>query len=130
MREATSAGLAQSPCMTGSSVAAVGAVQSSPGWASSEDMGLLTLGSCSLSCRADESVQADPYFGLKYIGVGRGGTLELHGQKKLSWTFLNKTLRPGGMEEGGYFFERSWGHRGVIVHVIDPKTATVIHSDR
>uniref|UniRef100_A0A8I3MRT3 hyaluronoglucosaminidase n=1 Tax=Canis lupus familiaris TaxID=9615 RepID=A0A8I3MRT3_CANLF len=80
--------------------------------------------------RADESVQADPYFGLKYIGVGRGGTLELHGQKKLSWTFLNKTLRPGGMEEGGYFFERSWGHRGVIVHVIDPKTATVIHSDR
>ncbi|XP_044086275.1 cell migration-inducing and hyaluronan-binding protein isoform X1 [Neovison vison] len=80
--------------------------------------------------RADEGVQPDPYFGLKYIGVGPGGTLELHGQKKLSWTFLNKTLRPGGMEEGGYFFERSWGHRGVIVHVIDPKSATVVHSDR
>ncbi|XP_073738279.1 cell migration-inducing and hyaluronan-binding protein isoform X3 [Callorhinus ursinus] len=80
--------------------------------------------------RADEGVQPDPYFGLKYIGVGPGGTLELHGQKKLSWTFLNKTLHPGGMEEGGYFFERSWGHRGVIVHVIDPKSATVIHSDR
>uniref|UniRef100_A0A8C8YL30 hyaluronoglucosaminidase n=1 Tax=Prolemur simus TaxID=1328070 RepID=A0A8C8YL30_PROSS len=80
--------------------------------------------------RADEGVQPDPYFGLKYIGVGRGGTLELHGQKKLSWTFLNKTLHPGGMQEGGYFFERSWGHRGVIVHVIDPKSGTVIHSDR
>uniref|UniRef100_A0A452U0G9 hyaluronoglucosaminidase n=1 Tax=Ursus maritimus TaxID=29073 RepID=A0A452U0G9_URSMA len=80
--------------------------------------------------RADEGLQPDPYFGLKYIGVGPGGTLELHGQKKLSWTFLNKTLHPGGMEEGGYFFERSWGHRGVIVHVIDPKSATVIHSDR
>ncbi|XP_030740349.1 cell migration-inducing and hyaluronan-binding protein isoform X1 [Echinops telfairi] len=80
--------------------------------------------------RADEGVEPDPYFGLKYIGVGRGGTLELHGQKKLSWTFLNKTLRPGGMEEGGYFFERSWGHRGVIVHVIDPKSGTVIHSER
>ncbi|KAB1256997.1 Cell migration-inducing and hyaluronan-binding protein [Camelus dromedarius] len=80
--------------------------------------------------RADEGVQPDPYFGLKYIGVDRGGTLELHGQKKLSWTFLNKTLHPGGMEEGGYFFERSWGHRGVIVHVIDPKSGTVIHSDR
>ncbi|KAB0405114.1 hypothetical protein E2I00_016435, partial [Balaenoptera physalus] len=79
---------------------------------------------------ADEDVQPDPYFGLKYIGVDRGGTLELHGQKKLSWTFLNKTLHPGGMEEGGYFFERSWGHRGVIVHVIDPKSGTVIHSDR
>nr|XP_036869469.1 cell migration-inducing and hyaluronan-binding protein [Manis javanica] len=80
--------------------------------------------------RADEGIQPDPYFGLKYIGVGEGGTLELHGKKKLSWTFLNKTLRPGGMEEGGYFFERSWGHRGVIVHVIDPKSGTVIHSDR
>ncbi|XP_058398578.1 cell migration-inducing and hyaluronan-binding protein isoform X4 [Diceros bicornis minor] len=80
--------------------------------------------------RADEGVQPDPYYGLKYIGVGKGGTLELHGRKKLSWTFLNKTLHPGGMEEGGYFFERSWGHRGVIVHVIDPKSGTVIHSDR
>uniref|UniRef100_A0A8D2JCJ0 hyaluronoglucosaminidase n=1 Tax=Sciurus vulgaris TaxID=55149 RepID=A0A8D2JCJ0_SCIVU len=80
--------------------------------------------------RADEGVQPDPYYGLKYLGVGKGGTLELHGQKKLSWTFLNKTLHPGGMEEGGYFFERSWGHRGVIVHVIDPKSGTVIHSDR
>uniref|UniRef100_G1TMU3 hyaluronoglucosaminidase n=1 Tax=Oryctolagus cuniculus TaxID=9986 RepID=G1TMU3_RABIT len=80
--------------------------------------------------RADDDVEPDPYFGLKYIGVDRGGTLELHGQKKLSWTFLNKTLHPGGMQEGGYFFERSWGHRGVIVHVIDPKSATVVHSDR
>ncbi|XP_043409826.1 cell migration-inducing and hyaluronan-binding protein isoform X3 [Prionailurus bengalensis] len=80
--------------------------------------------------RADEGIQPDPYFGLKYIGVGRGGVLELHGQKKVSWTFLNKTLHPGGMQEGGYFFERSWGHRGVIVHTIDPKSATVIHSDR
>ncbi|KAM7330553.1 hypothetical protein ACRRTK_009742 [Alexandromys fortis] len=80
--------------------------------------------------RADEGIEPDPYYGLKYIGVGRGGTLELHGQKKLSWTFLNKTLRPGGMQEGGYFFERSWGHRGVIVHVIDPKSGTVVHSDR
>ncbi|XP_021502953.1 cell migration-inducing and hyaluronan-binding protein isoform X2 [Meriones unguiculatus] len=80
--------------------------------------------------RADEGIQPDPYYGLKYIGVGRGGTLELHGQKKLSWTFLNKTLRPGGMQEGGYFFERSWGHRGVIVHVIDAKSGTVVHSDR
>lgn len=80
--------------------------------------------------RADEGIQPDPYYGLKYIGVGKGGTLELHGQKKLAWTFLNKTLRPGGMQEGGYFFERSWGHRGVIVHVIDAKSGTVVHSDR
>ncbi|XP_032556470.1 cell migration-inducing and hyaluronan-binding protein isoform X1 [Chiroxiphia lanceolata] len=80
--------------------------------------------------RADDGSQPDPYFGQKYLGVGKGGTLEIHGKKKLSWTFLNKTLHPGGMEEGGYYFERSWGHRGVIVHVIDPKTGAVVHSDR
>ncbi|XP_034640368.1 cell migration-inducing and hyaluronan-binding protein isoform X1 [Trachemys scripta elegans] len=80
--------------------------------------------------RADDGIQPDADFGQKYIGVSRGGTLEIHGEKKLSWTFLNKTLHPGGMEEGGYYFERSWGHRGVIVHVIDPKTGAVVHSDR
>ncbi|XP_030136868.3 cell migration-inducing and hyaluronan-binding protein isoform X3 [Taeniopygia guttata] len=80
--------------------------------------------------RADDGSQPDPYFGQKYLGVSKGGTLEIHGKKKLSWTFLNKTLHPGGMEEGGYYFERSWGHRGVIVHVIDPKTGAVVHSDR
>uniref|UniRef100_A0ACB8E5Q7 Uncharacterized protein n=1 Tax=Sphaerodactylus townsendi TaxID=933632 RepID=A0ACB8E5Q7_9SAUR len=80
--------------------------------------------------RADDAVQPDSYFGRKYIGVGSGGTLEVHGEKKLSWTFLNKTLNPGGLQEGGYYFERSWGHRGIIVHVIDPKTGSVVHSDR
>lgn len=80
--------------------------------------------------RADEGVPPDPYFGLKYIGVGPGGTLELHGQRKLSWTFLTRTLHPGGLQDGGYYFERSWGHRGVIVHVIDPRSGAVIHSDR
>ncbi|XP_077774996.1 cell migration-inducing and hyaluronan-binding protein isoform X1 [Podarcis muralis] len=80
--------------------------------------------------RADDGSQPDSYFGKKYIGVIDGGTLEVHGERKLSWTFLNKTLNPGGMQEGGYYFERSWGHRGVIVHVIDPNTGTVVHSDR
>lgn len=80
--------------------------------------------------RADDGSEPNPYFGRKYIGVSEGGTLEIHGKKKLSWTFLNKTLHPGGMEEGGYYFERSWGHRGVIVHVIDPKMGAVVHSDR
>ncbi|XP_067327539.1 cell migration-inducing and hyaluronan-binding protein [Anolis sagrei] len=80
--------------------------------------------------RADDGTPMDSYFGKKYIGVIGGGTLEIHGEKKLSWTFLNKTLNPGGLQEGGYYFERSWGHRGVIVHVIDPKTGAVMHSDR
>ncbi|MEE6503772.1 hypothetical protein FKM82_004942, partial [Ascaphus truei] len=80
--------------------------------------------------RSDDAEPPHDYFGHKYIGVGRGGTLEIHGEKKMSWTFLDKTLHPGGMSEGGYYFEKSWGHRGIIVHAIDPKTGEVIHSDR
>ncbi|KAM4676367.1 cell migration-inducing and hyaluronan-binding protein isoform 1-T2 [Discoglossus pictus] len=80
--------------------------------------------------RLDDAEPPHDYFGYKYIGAGRGGTLEIHGKKKMSWTFLDKTLHPGGMSEGGYYFEKSWGHRGIIVHVIDPKTGEVIHSDR
>uniref|UniRef100_A0A673ZFB2 hyaluronoglucosaminidase n=1 Tax=Salmo trutta TaxID=8032 RepID=A0A673ZFB2_SALTR len=74
--------------------------------------------------------QKHSYFGRKYIGVGTGGTLEIHGQKKLSWTFLNKTLHPGESEDNSYLFERGWGNRGIIVHVIDPKTGEVLHNDR
>uniref|UniRef100_A0AAY5KHD6 G8 domain-containing protein n=1 Tax=Esox lucius TaxID=8010 RepID=A0AAY5KHD6_ESOLU len=70
------------------------------------------------------------YFGRKYIGVGTGGTLEIHGKKKLSWTFLNKTLHPGESQDNSYLFERGWGNRGIIVHVIHPKTGEVLHSDR
>lgn len=80
--------------------------------------------------RSDDGELPHDYFGHKYIGVGVGGTLEIHGKKKMSWTFLNKTLHPGGMSEGGYFFEKSWGHRGIIVHAIDPKTGEVTHADR
>lgn len=35
-----------------------------------------------------------PGFGEKFIGVEAGGVLELHGEKKLSWTKLIKTV-PG-----------------------------------
>ncbi|MGH0174331.1 UNVERIFIED_CONTAM: hypothetical protein FKN15_067922 [Acipenser sinensis] len=80
--------------------------------------------------RSDDPEVAHSYFGHKYIGVGTGGTLEIHGEKKLSWTFLNKTLHPGETNEDSYHFEKSWGSRGVVVHVIDPETGEVLHSDR
>lgn len=80
--------------------------------------------------RLDDSDQEHSYFGKKYIGVGTGGTLEIHGEKKLSWTFLNKTLQPGESNQNNYFFQRSWGNRGIIVHVIDPKTGEVLQDDR
>uniref|UniRef100_A0A674EN28 Cell migration inducing hyaluronidase 1 n=1 Tax=Salmo trutta TaxID=8032 RepID=A0A674EN28_SALTR len=84
----------------------------------------------SLFGRSDDTDAEHSYFGRKYIGVGTGGTLEIHGQKKLSWTFLNKTLHPGESEDNSYLFERGWGNRGIIVHVIDPKTGEVLHNDR
>ncbi|XP_018619429.2 cell migration-inducing and hyaluronan-binding protein isoform X2 [Scleropages formosus] len=84
----------------------------------------------SLYGRSDDSDVPHSYFGRKYIGVGTGGTLEIHGEKKLAWTFLNRTLHPGENNDNNYHFERGWGNRGIIVHVVDPKTSEVLHSDR
>lgn len=84
----------------------------------------------SLFGRSDDSDQEHSYFGRKYVGVGTGGTLEIHGADKLSWTFLNRTLRPGDTTENNYLFQRSWGNRGIIIHVIHPKTGEVLHDDR
>uniref|UniRef100_UPI0037E761A8 cell migration-inducing and hyaluronan-binding protein-like n=1 Tax=Semicossyphus pulcher TaxID=241346 RepID=UPI0037E761A8 len=84
----------------------------------------------SLFGRLDDSDQEHSYFGRKYIGVGKGGTLEIHGKKKLSWTFLNKTIHPGESNQNNYLFQRSWGNRGIIIHVISPKTGEVLHVDR
>lgn len=56
--------------------------------------------------------------------------LEIHAEKKLSWTFLNKTLHSGEGNENSYNFERSWGNRGIIVHVIEPTTGEVLRNDR
>lgn len=81
------------------------------------------------SVRLDDSDEEHPYFGRKFIGVGTGGTLEIHGKKKLSWTFLNKTLYPE-KPQNQYQFQRSWGNRGIIVHTIDQHTGMVLHRDR
>ncbi|KAJ8393076.1 hypothetical protein AAFF_G00067590 [Aldrovandia affinis] len=80
--------------------------------------------------RADDPEPEHSYFGRKYIGVGTGGTLEIHGERKLAWTFLNRTLSPGEASEESYRYERGWGNRGVILHAIHPTTGEVLHSDR
>uniref|UniRef100_A0A3B5Q278 hyaluronoglucosaminidase n=1 Tax=Xiphophorus maculatus TaxID=8083 RepID=A0A3B5Q278_XIPMA len=84
----------------------------------------------SLFGRLDDDDEEHSYFGKKYIGVGQGGTLEIFGEKKLAWTFLNKTLHPEKSNQKSYLFHRSWGNRGIILHVIDPTTGDVLHSDR
>ncbi|KAM8887797.1 cell migration-inducing and hyaluronan-binding protein [Synchiropus picturatus] len=84
----------------------------------------------SLFGRSDDKDEEHSYFGRKYIGVGTGGRLEIHGRKKLSWTFLNKTLHPEKSNQNKYLFQGSWGSRGIIVHVLDPKTGDVLQNDR
>ncbi|XP_053558482.1 cell surface hyaluronidase [Bombina bombina] len=70
-----------------------------------------------------------PEFGNKFIGVAAGGTLELHGTPKLSWTLLNKSLNSSGLMTGAYSFQRSF-FRGLNVRVVDQDTAQVLESDR
>uniref|UniRef100_A0A4X2KBB3 hyaluronoglucosaminidase n=1 Tax=Vombatus ursinus TaxID=29139 RepID=A0A4X2KBB3_VOMUR len=70
-----------------------------------------------------------PTFGKKFIGVEAGGTLELHGARKTSWTLLAKTLRSSGLTFGSYTFEKSF-NRGLNVRVIDQDTAEVLVIDR
>ncbi|XP_032906156.1 cell surface hyaluronidase-like isoform X2 [Amblyraja radiata] len=70
------------------------------------------------------------HFGQKFIGVDKGGVLELHGRKTLSWTFLAQTLYPGGLQSGSYRFDRYWGSRGINIRVIDPGTAKVLAAHR
>ena len=36
-------------------------------------------------------------FGQKFIGVNEGGTLEIHGKDKKSWSMLTKTVVPHPM---------------------------------
>ena len=42
----------------------------------------------------DDDEPEDPEFGRKFLGVKAGGTLEIHGKDKLSWTKLTKTVVP------------------------------------
>ncbi|XP_024117563.1 cell migration-inducing and hyaluronan-binding protein isoform X2 [Oryzias melastigma] len=84
----------------------------------------------SLFGRLDSSEDAHGYFGRKFLGVGRGGTLEIHGRHKLSWTFLNATLHPGGGHHRSFLLRRSWGSRGVLVHVIHPDSGGVLQAER
>lgn len=70
-----------------------------------------------------------PTFGKKFVGVGPGGTLELHGTEKLSWTSLSKTLPSSGLTSGSYTFEKEF-FRGLNVRVIDQDTAQVLETHR
>uniref|UniRef100_A0A672UUK9 G8 domain-containing protein n=1 Tax=Strigops habroptila TaxID=2489341 RepID=A0A672UUK9_STRHB len=69
-------------------------------------------------------------FGQKFLGVGRGGVLELHGRRPRSWTLLDKTLYPGGLRYGPYSSEKRWGSRGLNLRILDAGTARVLAAAR
>ncbi|KAM8972296.1 cell surface hyaluronidase CEMIP2-like [Pelodytes ibericus] len=69
-------------------------------------------------------------FGKKFIGVDKGGILEIHGRRPLSWTFLDATLHPGGLPYGSYKWEKHWGSRGINIRIIDPETGQILAADR
>ncbi|XP_062439292.1 inactive cell surface hyaluronidase CEMIP2-like [Rhea pennata] len=104
-----------------------------------EDGGELHIGSerCPYGSRATISLYgraaegaAVEGFGQKFVGVGRGGVLELHGRRPRSWTLLDKTLHPGGLRHGPYSSERRWGSRGLNLRVLDAGTARVLAARR
>ncbi|XP_055974733.1 inactive cell surface hyaluronidase CEMIP2 isoform X1 [Sorex fumeus] len=78
--------------------------------------------------KSDEGEEM-PTFGKKFIGVEAGGTLELHGARKASWTLLARTLPASGLTFGSYVFEKDFS-RGLNVRLIDQHTGKVLESLR
>lgn len=70
-----------------------------------------------------------PGLGRKFIGVMAGGTLELHGTQRVSWTLLTRSVPASGLATGGYAFQRNFS-RGINLRVIDQDTAAVLFSER
>ncbi|XP_019628398.1 PREDICTED: transmembrane protein 2-like [Branchiostoma belcheri] len=63
----------------------------------------------------------------KQFLVTTGGTLEIHGKQKLSWTHLAQTVPAGGLPRGTYYYDsyNRWT-RGVNVRAIDETSGSVV----
>ncbi|XP_078678580.1 cell surface hyaluronidase CEMIP2-like [Branchiostoma floridae x Branchiostoma belcheri] len=63
----------------------------------------------------------------KQFLVTAGGTLEIHGRQKLSWTQLAQTVPAGGLPRGTYYYDsyNRWT-RGVNVRAIDETSGAVV----
>uniref|UniRef100_A0A8C5GDL4 hyaluronoglucosaminidase n=1 Tax=Gouania willdenowi TaxID=441366 RepID=A0A8C5GDL4_GOUWI len=76
-----------------------------------------------------DSIPAVPGLGRKFIGVMGGGTLELHGTERVSWSLLTQSVPVSGLTTGGYGFQRNFS-RGINLRVVDQDTATVLYNER
>nr|XP_043882946.1 cell surface hyaluronidase [Solea senegalensis] len=77
----------------------------------------------------DKEVPEVPGLGHKFIGVQGGGTLELHGTERVSWSLLTQSIPATGLASGGYSFQRNFS-RGINLRVVDQDTAAVLFSER
>ncbi|RXM99389.1 Transmembrane protein 2 [Acipenser ruthenus] len=112
-----------------------------------EDGGVLHIGAAkccyrskatiTLFGRGDEGEEV-PGFGRKFIGVRAGGSLDLHGTEKLSWTFLSRILAvikdSVGYDTLGhcFFLEDGTEQRNTLYHKLGlvTKPATLLPTDR
>ncbi|XP_029999762.1 cell surface hyaluronidase isoform X2 [Sphaeramia orbicularis] len=77
----------------------------------------------------NKAVPEVPSLGRKFIGVMGGGTLELHGTERVSWTLLTRSIPATGLPTGGHVFEKNFS-RGINLRVVDQDTADVLVSER
>ncbi|XP_054628845.1 cell surface hyaluronidase isoform X1 [Dunckerocampus dactyliophorus] len=70
-----------------------------------------------------------PGLGRKFIGVMSGGTLELHGTERVSWSLLTRSVPASGLTTGGYAFKRNFS-RGINLRVVDQDTSDVLIKER
>ncbi|CAH1264689.1 TMEM2 [Branchiostoma lanceolatum] len=79
----------------------------------------------SLYGRSDDNVNS-----TKQFLVTSGGTLEIHGQRKVAWTQLTQTVPQGGLPKGPYSWDSTLDgrQRGINVRVIDEISAAVVDS--
>lgn len=105
-----------------------------------EEGGALHIGSpkCRYRSRAtvalvgrsdSDAVSEVPAFGRKFIGVKAGGTLELHGTERVSWSLLTQSILASGLATGGYGFQRNFS-RGIHLRVVDQDTAALLFFER
>ncbi|XP_015254408.1 PREDICTED: transmembrane protein 2 [Cyprinodon variegatus] len=105
-----------------------------------EDGGAFHIGSpkCRYRSRAtialigrsdNKAVPEVPILGRKFIGVMAGGTLELHGTERVSWSLLTRSIPASGLATGGYAFEKNFS-RGINFRVFDQDTSALLHEER
>uniref|UniRef100_A0A671KE17 Transmembrane protein 2-like n=1 Tax=Sinocyclocheilus anshuiensis TaxID=1608454 RepID=A0A671KE17_9TELE len=89
-----------------------------------------SLATITLVGRSDETAVTEvPGMGRKFLGVNAGGTLELHGSERLSWTFLTRTVPASGLATGDHGFQKNFS-RGINLRVVDQDTAEVVSNER